>query len=310
MICTSRWQLALIDKDAARAARFLVSSVGDGQDAISSGVSGWRVLDLVDRTCFQHGGQHPCFCCAACATAASRTLHDVQPVAGETRHGYRQAGSGGGRRCCWFGSSQAASTGLSLSRLSAFFGMARVHRHHLAWVAFSRFESARQSPSFCQESALVRPFIPRPHPLDPISCVIQAHTHANGGDCARALTHSHTYTCTQDGHAVRVFEMAHDVGGVWHYTDAVEQDPMGKSLDHRVHSSMYESLRTNLPREVMAYDDMEFTGEFDDRYAHMRASLQSQVITHNPIVISRATERNSGYIAFCSKNLWFFPQKT
>ena len=108
---------------------------------------------------------------------------------------------------------------------------------------------------------------------------------------------------------MRVFEMAHDVGGVWHYTDAVEQDPMGKSLDHRVHSSMYESLRTNLPREVMAYDDMEFTGEFDDRYAPMRASLQAQVITHNPIVISRATERNSGYHCVLFKKIVVFPTK-
>ena len=112
---------------------------------------------------------------------------------------------------------------------------------------------------------------------------------------------------------MQVFEMAHDVGGVWHYTDAVEQDPMGKSLDHRVHSSMYESLRTNLPREVMAYDDMEFTGEFDDRYAHMRASLQAHVITHRSrgkrTFSSTATERNSGYHCVLFENIVVFPTK-
>jgi len=197
-MCTSRKRFALTKTGAA----------GDGQDAIGSGFGGGRVLALIDRTCFQHGGQHPCLCCAAGATAASRTLHDVQPVASETRHGHRQAGSGGGRRRCWFGSSQAASTGLSLSRLSTFFGMARVHGHHLAWVAFSRFESARHAPSFCQESALVRPFIPRPHPLDPIHCVIQAHTHVNGGDCARARARSRTHTCTHM-HAGRARSRTH-----------------------------------------------------------------------------------------------------
>lgn len=69
----------------------------------------------------------------------------------------------------------------------------------------------------------------------------------------------------QDGHAVRVFEMSDDVGGVWHYDEKVEEDPMGNPVDARVHSSMYASLRTNLPREVMAYDALPFTEEFDER---------------------------------------------
>ena len=69
----------------------------------------------------------------------------------------------------------------------------------------------------------------------------------------------------EHGHAVRVFEMSNDVGGVWQYEEKVEADLMGKELDKRIHSSMYESLRTNLPREVMAFDSLPFTDEYDAR---------------------------------------------
>ena len=41
---------------------------------------------------------------------------------------------------------------------------------------------------------------------------------------------------------VEVLEQSDDVGGVWQYTFDVEEG---------VHSSLYASLRTNLPREVI-----------------------------------------------------------
>jgi hypothetical protein len=50
-----------------------------------------------------------------------------------------------------------------------------------------------------------------------------------------------------EGHVVRVYEAGADVGGTWRY-DA------GASA----HSSMYASLRTNLPRELMAFSDLAF----------------------------------------------------
>ena len=41
------------------------------------------------------------------------------------------------------------------------------------------------------------------------------------------------------------------VGGVWVYTDQIEDDTLGTdSSRRRVHTSMYANLRTNLPREV------------------------------------------------------------
>ncbi|XP_022738057.1 flavin-containing monooxygenase FMO GS-OX-like 4 [Durio zibethinus] len=63
----------------------------------------------------------------------------------------------------------------------------------------------------------------------------------------------------REGHSVVVFESGNEVGGTWVYTPRVESDPLG--LDPKrpiVHSSLYNSLRTNLPREVMGYRDFPF----------------------------------------------------
>lgn len=66
----------------------------------------------------------------------------------------------------------------------------------------------------------------------------------------------------QEGHKVTVFEQGHRVGGVWVLDDRVENDPLGQSEErHKVHSSMYDSLRTNLPRELMGFADFPFVPE-------------------------------------------------
>lgn len=46
---------------------------------------------------------------------------------------------------------------------------------------------------------------------------------------------------------VTVFEQTDNIGGTWVYTDDVVKDKNG--LD--VHSSMYQGLYTNLPKEIM-----------------------------------------------------------
>ncbi|KAL6181984.1 hypothetical protein ACLB2K_043407 [Fragaria x ananassa] len=49
----------------------------------------------------------------------------------------------------------------------------------------------------------------------------------------------------REGHKVVVFERGDQVGGTWVYTPEVESDPFGLDPDRtRVHSSMYQSLRT------------------------------------------------------------------
>ena len=68
----------------------------------------------------------------------------------------------------------------------------------------------------------------------------------------------------REGHKVVVFERERQVGGTWVYTPTVETDPLGSDPSrHIVHSSLYASLRTNLPREVMGFLDYPFvsTGE-------------------------------------------------
>ncbi|BAU00465.1 Flavin-containing monooxygenase FMO GS-OX-like 4 [Vigna angularis] len=62
-----------------------------------------------------------------------------------------------------------------------------------------------------------------------------------------------------EGHRVVVFERGDEVGGTWVYTPEVESDPIGLNPKRSiVHSSLYDSLRTNLPRESMGFRDYPF----------------------------------------------------
>ncbi|KAJ4841164.1 hypothetical protein Tsubulata_025050 [Turnera subulata] len=63
----------------------------------------------------------------------------------------------------------------------------------------------------------------------------------------------------REGHKVVVFERGNQIGGTWVYTPRVEPDPLGLDPNRPVvHSSLYGSLRTNLPREVMGFMDYPF----------------------------------------------------
>ncbi|TXG51107.1 hypothetical protein EZV62_023631 [Acer yangbiense] len=68
----------------------------------------------------------------------------------------------------------------------------------------------------------------------------------------------------REGHAVVVFEKENQVGGTWVYTDEVDSDPLGFDPNRvAVHSSLYSSLRTNLPRESMGFIDYPFVTRSD-----------------------------------------------
>ncbi|EIE23106.1 FAD/NAD(P)-binding domain-containing protein [Coccomyxa subellipsoidea C-169] len=81
---------------------------------------------------------------------------------------------------------------------------------------------------------------------------------------------------SREGHHVQVFEQGQTFGGIWNYQDEVEDDLLGRCPERRkVHSSLYSSLRVNLPREIMSYSDFPFTpdamrGKSQDsrRYPH------------------------------------------
>ncbi|KAI3787384.1 hypothetical protein L1987_41821 [Smallanthus sonchifolius] len=58
---------------------------------------------------------------------------------------------------------------------------------------------------------------------------------------------------------VVVFEQSHRLGGTWAYDPRVESDPLGIDPNRDVvHGSLYKSLRTNLPRQLMSFTDFEF----------------------------------------------------
>ncbi|KAM7259591.1 hypothetical protein ACFE04_015332 [Oxalis oulophora] len=73
----------------------------------------------------------------------------------------------------------------------------------------------------------------------------------------------------RQGHSVIVFEQNAQLGGTWVYNDQTESDSVGVDPDRiKVHSSLYNSLRTNLPREAMGFRDYPFftrPGNDDDR---------------------------------------------
>ncbi|KAG7658202.1 FAD/NAD(P)-binding domain superfamily [Arabidopsis suecica] len=64
----------------------------------------------------------------------------------------------------------------------------------------------------------------------------------------------------REGHSVVVFERGNQIGGVWAYTPNVEPDPL--SIDPTrpvIHSNLYSSLRTIIPRECMGFTDFPFS---------------------------------------------------
>jgi cation diffusion facilitator CzcD-associated flavoprotein CzcO len=81
-----------------------------------------------------------------------------------------------------------------------------------------------------------------------------------------------------EGHIVTVFEQDSKLGGVWNYSEDVESDLLG--LDpcrQRIHSSLYSTVRTNLPREIMSFSAWPFVSP----------SLQSQNWTETKFKLSK-----------------------
>ncbi|GFO34733.1 flavin-containing monooxygenase [Plakobranchus ocellatus] len=60
------------------------------------------------------------------------------------------------------------------------------------------------------------------------------------------------------------FEQAAKVGGTWAYTDQIGTDKHG----NLIHSSMYKNLKTNLPKECMAFPDFPFSDDLPSFIKH------------------------------------------
>lgn len=74
----------------------------------------------------------------------------------------------------------------------------------------------------------------------------------------------------REGHHVTAFEQNDNVGGIWDYKEECEtEDLLGRNPNRRhVHSSMYSSLRTNLPRQIMSFSDFPFIPEVMGDQSH------------------------------------------
>ncbi|KAH7528070.1 hypothetical protein FEM48_Zijuj05G0032600 [Ziziphus jujuba var. spinosa] len=63
----------------------------------------------------------------------------------------------------------------------------------------------------------------------------------------------------RQGLKVVIFDKADRIGGTWIYDPRIESDPLGLDPTREiVHSSLYRSLRTNLPRQLMGFLDYPF----------------------------------------------------
>jgi cation diffusion facilitator CzcD-associated flavoprotein CzcO len=87
-----------------------------------------------------------------------------------------------------------------------------------------------------------------------IGCVKSLHIAVIGAGAAGLVT---ARELQRAGFRVTIFEQTATVAGVWAYTPETEADPLGQRGE-RIHSSLYASLRTNLPRDLMAYTDYPF----------------------------------------------------
>ncbi|KAI3449101.1 hypothetical protein Pfo_005766 [Paulownia fortunei] len=63
----------------------------------------------------------------------------------------------------------------------------------------------------------------------------------------------------REGHKVVVYEKSDQLGGTWVYEPQVESDLLGLDPNREiVHGSLYHSLRTNIPRQLMGFLDYPF----------------------------------------------------
>ncbi|KAF5274048.1 hypothetical protein FQR65_LT04446 [Abscondita terminalis] len=72
------------------------------------------------------------------------------------------------------------------------------------------------------------------------------------------------------GHECEVFEQSGTLGGTWVYTDRVGTDENGLPI----HSSMYQNMRTNLPKEVMYFLDYPYPETKMESYITQSEVLQ------------------------------------
>ncbi|XP_061166322.1 uncharacterized protein LOC133175230 [Saccostrea echinata] len=71
-------------------------------------------------------------------------------------------------------------------------------------------------------------------------------------------------SASPDLFSVVCFELSSTIGGTWNYTDNTGKDKNGLPIQ----SSMYKNLRTNLPKEVMAFPNFPFQASLPSYITH------------------------------------------
>ncbi|KAK6192672.1 hypothetical protein SNE40_004106 [Patella caerulea] len=87
-------------------------------------------------------------------------------------------------------------------------------------------------------------------------CIIGAGP--SGLACLRYLTES------PECFTVQAYEQGAESAGCWVYTDETGRDKNG----FRIHSTIYDSLKVNLPKEIMAYLDFPFDEKLPSFFSH------------------------------------------
>ncbi|KAL5728227.1 hypothetical protein ACHQM5_001339 [Ranunculus cassubicifolius] len=83
------------------------------------------------------------------------------------------------------------------------------------------------------------------------------------------------------GHQVVVFERTTTPGGIWVYNPSTESDPLSINPSRSIiHTSLYNSLRTNLPREVMGFRDYPFITKDDEHRDSRRFPGHKEVLLY------------------------------
>ena len=125
----------------------------------------------------------------------------------------------------------------------------------------------------------MRPWRRMPRPRGP--CVDVPMTERSvaviGAGAAGLVT---AWECRRAGHDVTVFEQSGRVGGLWVYEDRTESDPLGQTPAERIHGSLYASLRTNLPRDLMAFEGYTFDSAGGGHDAWPRYPGHAQVLEY------------------------------
>ncbi|CAI9093770.1 OLC1v1029335C1 [Oldenlandia corymbosa var. corymbosa] len=115
-------------------------------------------------------------------------------------------------------------------------------------------------------------------PIPPMSPIASRNVAVIGAGAAGLIA---AHELRQEGHKVVVFERETQVGGTWLYMPDTESDPIGiDPARNVVHSSLYASLRTNLPREVMGYRVFPFVAKKGADRDQRRFPCHSEVLEY------------------------------